>query len=219
MLSCLATSLLLMIAAPSSGAVDMEQPRLAVITPHEQYSSSVGVLGCKINTNRVAYWPEPVDCDNICVKVSHAGRSLHLLRIDSSAGAYDISYDAWNYLGFGVSAADVPHVGGGLPVEYAHVPADECSSLLYRGVLPLSAANSMNYVGSCLQQPDSWVAGHHELINIFDPVCNYGYDETCGLDLATSNQPQCPHTLGSQNDLPGLDVINIVYGTGQLVAA
>lgn len=30
------------------------------ITPQEEYSSCVGVLGCKINTNRVAYfsgWP------------------------------------------------------------------------------------------------------------------------------------------------------------------
>ena len=29
------------------------------VTPHEQYSSSIGALGCKLNTNRVAYWPEP----------------------------------------------------------------------------------------------------------------------------------------------------------------
>lgn len=31
------------------------------ITPHDMYSSSVGVLGCKIDTNRVAYWPQSVD--------------------------------------------------------------------------------------------------------------------------------------------------------------
>lgn len=65
-------------------------------TPHEQYSSSAGVLGCKIDTNRVAYWPGPVDCDSICVSVSRAGRSVTLLRIDSSQGAHDLSYDAWN---------------------------------------------------------------------------------------------------------------------------
>ncbi len=52
------------------------------VTPHDMYSSSVGVLGCKINTNRVAYWPMSVDCDNICVQVSYQGRSLNLLRID-----------------------------------------------------------------------------------------------------------------------------------------
>lgn len=27
------------------------------VTPHVEYSSSVSVLGCKTNTNRVAYWP------------------------------------------------------------------------------------------------------------------------------------------------------------------
>ncbi|CRK25298.1 hypothetical protein BN1723_018210, partial [Verticillium longisporum] len=85
----------------------------ASITPHDQYSSSIGVLGCKINTNRVAYWPGAPGCDDLCVKVSHGGRSLNLLRIDSSAGAHDISYDAWNYLAFGSSATDAPHMGGG----------------------------------------------------------------------------------------------------------
>jgi hypothetical protein len=60
-------------------------------TPHDKYSSSVGVLGCKINTNRVAYWPGSVDCNNICVKLSYNGRSVNLLRIDQSGGAYDVS--------------------------------------------------------------------------------------------------------------------------------
>ncbi|EXK23287.1 hypothetical protein FOMG_19933, partial [Fusarium oxysporum f. sp. melonis 26406] len=80
----------------------------ASITPHDQYSSTIGVLGCKIDTNRVAYWPGTVDCNNICVKVSNKGRDVHLLKIDSSGGAHDISYDAWNYLGFGESAAKNP---------------------------------------------------------------------------------------------------------------
>jgi hypothetical protein len=31
------------------------------------YSSSAGVLGCKVNTDRIAYWPMAVDCHNICV--------------------------------------------------------------------------------------------------------------------------------------------------------
>ena len=78
------------------------------ITPHAEYSSSVGVLGCKVDTNRIAHWPLAVGCDNICVKVSNEGRSLHLLRIDMSQGAYDISYDAWNYLASGASAMDNP---------------------------------------------------------------------------------------------------------------
>ncbi|KAH7110030.1 hypothetical protein B0J13DRAFT_462591, partial [Dactylonectria estremocensis] len=49
--------------------------------PHEQYSSSVGVLGCKINTNRVAYWPRPVSCDDICVQITYEDREVYLLRI------------------------------------------------------------------------------------------------------------------------------------------
>jgi hypothetical protein len=58
----------------------------AFITPHAEYSSSVGVLGCKVDMNRIAYWPLDVGCDGICVKVSNEGRSLHLLRIDKSGG-------------------------------------------------------------------------------------------------------------------------------------
>src|SRR3569833_2656431 len=81
-------------------------------TPHDSYSSSVGVLGCKINTDRVAYWPGSVDCNNICVKLSYGGRSVHLLRIAQSGGAYDISYDAWNYLQTGKSATTDPITGG-----------------------------------------------------------------------------------------------------------
>jgi hypothetical protein len=96
------------------------------ITPHEQYSSSVGVLGCKINTNRVAYWPMSVDCDNICVRVSYAGRSLVLLRIDQSGGAYDISYDAYNYLVSGKSATDKPIMGGSVNMEVENISADNC---------------------------------------------------------------------------------------------
>src|SRR5512142_2835824 len=97
----------LAIRAPAGNAIS--------ITPHDKYSSSIGVLGCKINTDRVAYWPGWPSCDDLCVKVTHAasGRSLHVLRIDSSAGAYDVSYDTWNYLVTGESAAANPVMGGG----------------------------------------------------------------------------------------------------------
>jgi hypothetical protein len=128
------------------------------ITPHDMYSSSQGVLGCKVDTNRIAYWPMAVDCDNICVKVSYAGRSLNLLRIDRSGGAYDISYDAWNYLYTGKSAHDAPATGGAVNMDVSFVPASECASLLKVGRLPLSASNSMNYLSNCLSQPNSWVA-------------------------------------------------------------
>ncbi|KAL1877846.1 hypothetical protein VTK73DRAFT_8373 [Phialemonium thermophilum] len=185
------------------------------ITPHAEYSSSIGVLGCKINTDRVAYWPGSIGCDDICVKLTNQGRSVHVLRVDSSGGAHDVSYDAWNYLGFGQSATEDPQEGGGITVDYEVVDPSECSSLLSDGKLPLSAANSINYLVSCLSQPNSWVAKNYELRNILNPVCTLGFDEVCELDLSVSNQPSCPHTLGLNNPLTDLPVTNIDYGTGK----
>ncbi|KFA69572.1 hypothetical protein S40285_09196 [Stachybotrys chlorohalonatus IBT 40285] len=185
----------------------------AIVTPHDMFSLSIGVPGCKINTNRVAYWPMSVDCDNICVNLSYQGRNLNLLKIDTSAGAFDISYDAWNYLGFGFSATESPRMGGGLPMNYEFVPASECADLLDDGRLPLLAANSMSYLASCLSEPSSWVSQNYKLFNIVDPVCHWGVDEECVVNLAISNQPACPSGLGLNAALD-LPVINIAYGTG-----
>jgi len=219
------TSITALLAATAASAAAVAVPRSgggsgsASVTPHEQYSSSIGVLGCLINTNRVAYWPMGVDCNNICVKVTNGDRSLNLLKIDQSGGAHDISYDAWNYLAFGESAQKDPQEGGGIPMTYEFVDASECSDLLHGGKLPLSASNSMNYVASCISEPNSWVNKNHQLINMADPLCKYGYDEVCSLNLSVSNQPSCPHTLGSQTPYTGKGVTNIAYGTGKLVAA
>ncbi|KAK3291142.1 uncharacterized protein B0H64DRAFT_436019 [Chaetomium fimeti] len=189
------------------------------ITPHDMYSSSVGVLGCKINTNRVAYWPMAIDCDNICVRVSHAGRSVDLLRIDQSGGAYDISYDAYNFLVSGQSATAHPITGGAVSMNVETVPASNCVKHLKAGGLPLSASNSMNYVASCLGKPNSWVARNYRLFNIQDPPCHYGFDESCSVNLAVSNQPSCPHALGTSGPRLPDTVFNIQYGTGAVVAA
>lgn len=206
------------VAATSSAAISA--------TPHDSYSSSIGVLGCKINTNRVAYWPMAVDCTNLCVKVSYGARSVHLLRIDQSGGAYDMSYDAWNYLQTGQSATKDPIAGGGVAMTYENASASDCADLIQttgRGggaALPLSAANSMNFVASCLAQPDSWVASHYALYNIADSLCSLGYDEKCSLDWAAGqNQPTCPHTLGAQATLTKDPVYNIRYPTGDKVLA
>ncbi|KAH8669246.1 hypothetical protein BGZ61DRAFT_483436 [Ilyonectria robusta] len=185
--------------------------------PHVTPAPS-GSLGCKIDNNRVAYWPGSVGCDDICVRVYNEGRSVHLLRIDTSGGAYDISYDAWNYLAFGKSAVEEPHMGGGIGMNYDVVHASECQHLLHEGKLPLSAANSMNYVASCIAQPTSWVAQNHVLYNIQDQVCKLGVDEECHLDLAISNQPSCPSPLGIEAPLNN-KVENIQYGTGKKIAA
>ncbi|KAI5237622.1 hypothetical protein E4T47_07466 [Aureobasidium subglaciale] len=191
-------------------------------TPHVEYSSSVGVLGCKIDTNRVAYWPMSVGCDNMCVKVSHQGRSLHLLRVDQSGGAYDMSYDAWNTLVTGKNATVDPTMGGGVEMEYESVGMDECSHLLKNsdGKLAFSAANSMNFIASCISEPKSWVAKNYGLWNIYNSICTNGVDEQCSLDLSVSNQPSCGSSiLGINTPLSGQNVTNIAYGSGKLVAA
>ena len=191
------------------------------MTPHDSYSSSVGVLGCKIDTNRVAYWPDAVDCTNLCVKLSYQSREVHLLRVDQSGGAHDVSYDAWNYLYTGHSATQDPTAGGGIAMEYENVDASECRDMIHTHghKLPLSAANSMDFLASCLNQPDSWVAKNYVLYNIVDPICTLGYDEVCKLDWPQENQATCPHTLGLQNPLKGDPVYNIEYPSGDKVLA
>ncbi|KAJ9133143.1 hypothetical protein NKR23_g10901 [Pleurostoma richardsiae] len=195
--------------------------RFAVpITPHDTYSSSVGVLGCKINTNRVAYWPSSVGCESLCVRVCYGGRSVTLLHVDTSGGAHDISYDAWNYLVTGFSAIERPVFGGAVSMSYEFVDMSSCADLFLDGRLPLSAANSVNYVSGCLEDAGSWVADHFILFNIYDPVCAYGVDEVCTLNWPQNNQPACPNsTLGVQTPLLNHTFYNIEYGTGRQVEA
>ncbi|KAL2759781.1 hypothetical protein ACRALDRAFT_1060222 [Sodiomyces alcalophilus JCM 7366] len=189
-------------------------------TPHEQYSSSVGVLGCKINTNRVAYWPASVDCSNVCVELSYAGRAVKLLRIDQSEGAYDVSYDAWNYLYTGESARENPATGGPVEMQYRNLSASACADLLDDGALPLSAPNSMNFLASCLDRPGgSWVADNYVLYNVLDSICSLGRVEECTIDWPAANQPDCPSMLGEPVELTSAPVHNIQYGTGELVLA
>lgn len=193
----------------------------AWMTPHDMYSSSVGVLGCMIDTNRVAYWPEAVDCNNICVEVSHHGRTVNLLRIDQSQGAYDISYDAFNFLTTGKSALEAPtNEGSPTEMSWRYVDADKCKKLIKTAEkkLPLSAANSMNYAASCLEQPSSWIAQNHDFFNILDPICSLGRDEKCSLDWPASHNPTCAHTLGEPVALDEEKaVVNIRFPTGELV--
>ena len=212
-------SVLFFYTASVAAALSTKQALTAGITPHVEYSSSVGVIGCKINTSRVAYWPDDVGCNDICVEVSYGGRSVHLLKIDKSTRAHDVSYDAWNYLVYGKSAKEEPHMGGAVEMQYQFVPADRCRPLLFDGKLPLSAPSSMGYVGHCLMEENSWVARNYELINIFDSTCHLGWNEVCILDMDVSNQPACPNTLGEALPLAGLAVTNIEYGTGKDIKA
>jgi len=218
---CVALSLLSLTIVARAVAAPTASGGSAGITPHASYSSSVGVLGCKIDTNRVAYWPDSVDCNNICVSLTYEGRSVNLLRIDQSGGAHDISYDAWNYLYTGYSATSKPTAGGAIEMNYTNVEASACASLIHtqQNKLPLSASNSMDFLASCLGQPDSWVAENYVLYNILDPLCSWGYDEVCTLNWPTDNQGTCPHTLGLDTPLTTDPVYNIEYPTGQVALA
>ncbi|KAK3402368.1 hypothetical protein B0T20DRAFT_451190 [Sordaria brevicollis] len=169
------------------------------VTPHAEFSSSVGVLGCKINTNRVAYWPDFPSCDNFCVKLTHeSGRSVHVMHIDQSRGARDISYDAWNYLytGHSVTENGWARAGSGIEVDVQYVPADECRHLITdgSGKLPIAAANGLNWVTSCLG--NTW---------------------KCDL-LPPYTLPTCPHQLGDNPVLTNPTdhkLVNYLYPTGE----
>lgn len=210
------------------------------VTPHDSYSSSVGVLGCKIDTDRVAYWPAAVDCDNICVSLSCEGRDLKLLRIDQSQGAYDVSYDAWNYLVTGESALDAPTAGGAVEMHAKDLDASECEKLIKTDgrKLPLSAANSMNFLANCLGEGShsdedgeeeggeggsggsgTWVGRNYRLYNIADAICSLGHDEECDLDWPEANQADCPSGLGDMPKLTDAPVYNIRYPGGEKVLA
>jgi hypothetical protein len=208
-------------AIPAQAAAQSSDGGTVWATPHDSYSSSVGVLGCKVNTDRIAYWPGSVDCNNICVSLSYGDRSVNLLRIDSSQGAHDVSYDAWNYLVTGYSAAKRPTAGGAVAMEFEYVKPSACSDLIHTGghKLPLSASNSINFLASCLEQPDSWVAKNYVLYNIQDSICSWGHDEKCDLDWPNANQPACSHTLGDPVALTTDPVYNIRYPSGEKVLA
>ncbi|KAJ1326906.1 Cerato-platanin [Microdochium nivale] len=217
--------LLALAAVPAiTGSVIPEHSRRAggaiSITPHDLYSSSVGVLGCRIDTNRVAYWPSAVSCDNLCVRVTANGRSVTLLKIDQSGGAFDVSYDAYNYLVTGKSAREEPVFGGPIAAVYEDVLMSECAGLLLLdagskgGKLPLAAANAMNFVSSCTGR-DTWVGRNFSLYKIADMGCKYGIDEVCTLpDPLLGNQPVCPGELGAVDKYVGRPVVNFAYGTG-----
>lgn len=75
-------------ALVSSAAADITGSGDISVTPHDMYSSSIGVLGCKVDTNRIAYFPAWPGCDNLCIRLTYQDRSLTVLHIDTSGGAY-----------------------------------------------------------------------------------------------------------------------------------
>ncbi|KAK0624937.1 hypothetical protein B0T17DRAFT_492973 [Bombardia bombarda] len=212
-------SLLLPLLSAATGA--MAASGTVWVTPHDSYSSSVGVLGCKVNTDRIAYWPGSIDCTNLCVSLTYEGRTVHLLRVDQSAGAHDVSYDAWNYLYTGFPATEKPAAGGATAMEYEDVDISVCADLIHTddGKMPLSAPNSMNFLASCLEQEDSWIGSNYVLYNILDPLCTWGHDERCTLDWPAANQASCASGIGTPGVLTDTPVYNIRYPSGDKVLA
>jgi hypothetical protein len=199
------------------------------ITPHPYYSSSEGVLGCKIDTDHVAYWPSPVDCgESMCLKLStlDGAREVYVLRVDQSqpynqtAPAHDVSYNAWNYLYKGVWATETPYGGGGIDVTYSTIPMTDsnCKALLKNPgkKLPISAGTGMNYVNKCLAQPGSWASTNIGLWNIRTQACTIGYDEECSV---VGKDPNCTHPPGTGPAITNLPVWDVQYLTGKLVLA
>ena len=176
------------------------------------------LLSLHVVLTKDQYWPEPVDCQNICVQVSYKGRSLNLLHIDHSGGAHDISYDAYSILTTGQSADDSKSAaaGGDMSMTYTVMPPSACGGLLYTGKLPLEASNSMDYLSNCLQhEPDSFAAKNYELWNMADSTCTLGVNEKCTLNWPAENDPTCPSQLGIQTPLSTQPTHNVEYPSGK----
>ncbi|KAL9623726.1 MAG: hypothetical protein Q9160_001956 [Pyrenula sp. 1 TL-2023] len=193
------------------------------VTPHEQYSSSLGVLGCKIDTNYVAYFPGWPQCDNLCKKVTYADRTVYLLNIDSSGGAHDISYNAWNYLVTGHYATEpgMATYGGGVNMDVSDADMSFCLEHIKakdgngNPVLAFSAPTE-NFLDACRAQGSSWTSRNSMLLNIYTPTCTYGIDEPCHFD-PTTNLRICDHQLGLMPKMDTETVMNVQYGTGALI--
>lgn len=190
------------------------------VTPHSQFSSSIGVLGCKVNTDRIAYWPAFPDCTNMCIKLTFGSRSRTILHIDTSGGNYDISFDAFQYLAFGSSATASPAIlnaDAGANMDYEIVDMSECSDIITSDTGKLSfIAVSPNQVDSCLDQSSSWVAQNYELRNIANSQCQYGVDEVCTLDTVTGTA-NCPSGAGTNGNValsPAQPVIDYIAPCG-----
>lgn len=211
---------LIMALAIRAGSASLPLNGTVQVTPHAQFSSSVGVLGCKVNTNRIAYWPATPDCTNMCIKLTFGSRSRTVLHIDTSGGNYDISFDTFQYLAFGSSATASPAIlnaNPGADMDYEIVDMSECSDIITSDTGKLSfIAVSPNQINSCLSQSGSWVAQNYELRNIADSQCQYGIDEVCTFDVATDTV-NCPSGAGTNGNValsPAQPVIDYIAPCG-----
>lgn len=189
-------------------------------TAHVQYASSIGVLGCKgVDLSRIAFFPGTPGCDDFCVRVTYEGRSLNLLRVDSSgsapspdnSGTFDMSCQAYDYLVHGTDNKNSCKTGDRTPMSYETVDPRECKHLLQDGVLPISAP-SPNYFVECANSPTFKDGGLKlALFNINDSRCEHGIDEECSWSGV--GDPKCPSGLGTGSQRnPGLQISDPSYG-------
>lgn len=200
-----------LVSLATAASIPRQAPAISVsITPRDTYQTDVGVPACKINTNLVAYGQGPVDCNNICVEVSYQGRVLNLLNIGTPGGTYGVSYDAWNYLGYGMSAFMQPQPSAALQMNWKVVPNSSCFRNMVGGKLPLGPGAGSGLAQWCMQnQPNSFIATTHQIWNLSD-TCTTGHDEPCDLPWGT-NSPSCPHGAYSP-DSTGIPFFNLKIG-------
>jgi hypothetical protein len=163
------------------------------LNSHVQYSSSMGVLGCMINTNRIAYWPLTPPCDNPCVKLTAPnGNTINVLHIDTSGGSYDISMDAYKTLKYGPGWRTINTLPEAMwdGVKYEYVPIDQCADILHNGKLPVMAKSPNKHLECKASSPASIWATGVELYDIDDTQCLRGVMQTCQI-LPGDNNPKC----------------------------
>lgn len=201
-------------ALPSTGSVR--------VTPHDAFSSSIGVHGCKIDVNRMAYWPYWPDCTGMCINLKFGSRSRTVLHLDRSGGAHDISFDTYQYLGYGTSATSKPTFqnpaqDGAFEVTYEVVDMSQCADIITSDTGKMSfMALSPNQVNDCLKNGTNWVAQNYELRNIANQACQYGVDEVCTHDTATGTA-SCPSGADKNSAplAPAQPVIDLTPPCGQ----
>lgn len=193
--------------ASHATALSLHSTGAARVTPHDAFSSTIGVHGCKVDVNRMAYWPEWPDCSGMCIKLKYGSRSRTVLHLDVSGEAHDISFDTYQYLAYGTSATSSPaflnpDLKGALDVTYEVVDMSECADIITSDTGKMSfMAVSPNQVNKCLGEGDNWVAQNYELRNIGDSQCQWGVDEVCTFDSVTGTS-NCPSGVGSKASSP-----------------
>jgi hypothetical protein len=195
------------------------------LRPHVEYDSSMGVIGCLINTNRIAYWPLPPPCDNPCVKLTAPnGNTINVLHIDKSTSSYDISMDAFKTLKYG---ADWRSVNTQVEsewegVQYEYVSMDQCAGILPDGTLPLIAKSTQSYDNCVKSEPQSFWAKNSQFWDVDDGRCLRGKLQKCEL-VPGNTVPQCADGAGAgmsgQKLLTGIDTVVDITEAGVSVPA